>query len=88
MKFRGSVAQGVWGILVLIVSLAVGCSSTTTIRGTKDKPEGLFARFMDRITERECLTGRFTCPYGWGPANEPCDCTDPDGRVWKGRTIK
>jgi hypothetical protein len=43
---------------------------------------------MDQITERECAVTRFSCPYGWGPAGERCECTDPSGRVWQGWTVK
>jgi len=76
-------------VLLLLICISVaGCSSTAGGRRTKDKSEGFFSGLVDRITERECLTGKLTCPYGWGPADEPCDCTDPSGRVWPGRTIK
>jgi hypothetical protein len=42
----------------------------------------------DELTERECNVVRFTCPYGFGPAGEPCDCTDPRGVVLRGKTVK
>ena len=81
--------KSVYRVLFLLVCItAAACSSTGSTRRGKEKAEGFFAGFMDQVTERECLTGRLTCPYGWGPANEPCDCTDPSGRVWAGRTIK
>jgi hypothetical protein len=51
-------------------------------------PRGFFERVADNLTERECNVVRFTCPYGWGPAGEPCECTDPRGIVLLGRTIK
>jgi len=54
----------------------------------KEEPRGFFGRLSDQITERECNVARFTCPFGLGPAGEPCYCTDPDGLVLQGRTIK
>jgi hypothetical protein len=81
-------------VLAVIVALSLlGCTTTTTTETMSsqkpaDKPTGFFDRLMDQITERECRVARFTCPYGLGPAGEPCDCTDPSGRVWQGKTIK
>ena len=49
---------------------------------------GWWDRMADKITERECDVSRFTCPYGIGPAGEPCDCTDARGVVRQGITIK
>jgi hypothetical protein len=79
--------------LIAIVSAicASSCTTTTTtsdFRGQAEKPQGFFGRLADSITERECNVVRFTCPYGWGPAGEPCDCTDPNGVVLNGTTIK
>ena len=53
-----------------------------------EPPRGFFERLGDNITERECNVSRFTCPYGFGPAGEPCECADPRGYVIQGRTIK
>jgi len=77
--------------LVCAAWLIVACSTTTTTTSTsqkKEEPQGFFRRMMDQMTERECQVSRFTCPYGWGPAGERCDCTDASGRVWYGYTIK
>ncbi|MGH7846157.1 MAG: hypothetical protein ACREQW_13440 [Candidatus Binatia bacterium] len=79
--------------LVCLAALTASCSSTDTSRQQTygrqaQKPSGFFERLMDRITERECLVGGFSCPYGLGPADEPCECTEPSGRVLGGRTIK
>ncbi len=67
-----------------------GCTSTTTTvsRGQTKQPRGFMEKMVDQITERECNVGRFICPYGLGPAGEPCDCTDPSGYVLKGLTVK
>jgi len=83
-------------VAFLATFCASSCSSTTTttttststMRNQPDKPQGFFERFADGITERECNVVRFTCPYGWGSAGEPCDCTDPKGVVLKGMTVK
>jgi hypothetical protein len=53
-----------------------------------EKPTGFFGRLADSFSERECYVGRFTCPYGLGPAGEPCECVAPDGVVYKGNTVK
>jgi hypothetical protein len=78
--------------VILTTICASSCITTTTTtneyRGQAEKPQGFFGRLADAITERECNVMRFTCPYGWGPAGEPCDCTDPKGVVLKGTTIK
>jgi len=72
-----------------------GCTTTTTttttansMSGQVQAPRGFFAKMADEFSERECSVGRFTCPFGFGSADEPCDCTDPDGVVRKGRTVK
>jgi len=80
-------------VAILAAICASSCTTTTTTttsnyRAQADKPQGFFERLADAITERECNVMRFTCPYGWGPAGEPCDCTDPKGVVLKGTTIK
>jgi hypothetical protein len=90
------------GSLLLLTGISAASCTTTTVpattttittTGTTRQPEteksgGFFSRMMDQLTERECLVGGFSCPYGFGPADEPCDCTDPSGIVRKGRTIK
>jgi hypothetical protein len=75
------------GIFSLVLS-ACASSTTTNLRGRPEPPKGFFDRLADAITERECNVMRFTCPYGFGPAGEPCECTDPKGVVLKGQTIK
>ena len=56
---------------------------------TMRQPEKtFFERLSDHMTERECNVGRFTCPFGLGPAGEPCECVGPRGIVLSGRTIK
>jgi hypothetical protein len=75
---------------VLGICLA-GCVTTTETAATRQtaaKPTGFFEKLADHVTERECLVHGFSCPYGLGPAGEPCECTDPSGRVLQGRTIK
>jgi hypothetical protein len=87
--------------LLLLTAISAASCTTTTVPATtttitttgatrQSEPEkpGFFSRMMDQLTERECLVGGFSCPYGFGPADEPCDCTDPSGIVRKGRTIK
>jgi hypothetical protein len=74
---------------VLIGSLVLGCNtSTTNIVGAKTEPRGFLQRLADQLTARECNVGKFICPYGLGPAGEPCECVQPSGVVLKGRTIK
>ena len=75
--------------LLFTIGLSNCASSTPTVAGRQGKPEpGFFERLTDQLTERECNVARFTCPYGFGAAGEPCDCTDPRGVVLFGRTIK
>ena len=80
--------------LFFALSLGILGCTTETIEapariGTKSQPpSGFFNRLVDQFTERECNVIRFTCPYGLGPAGEPCDCTDPDGVVRQGSTVK
>jgi len=79
---------------ILALSLGIfGCTTETSeapVRlGTKtEATSGFLNRLADQFTERECNVNRFTCPYGLGPARETCDCTDPDGIVRKGLTVK
>jgi hypothetical protein len=79
----------------LAAALVAGCVTTTsraspaTGSTRRDaKSAGFFARLVDRFTARECRVATFSCPYGFGPADEPCECTDPSGRVLFGRTVK
>jgi hypothetical protein len=84
MKYR-------WLLMPLIVSCLTACgnSTTTTVsRRQAEEPRGFFGNLMDQMTERECNVGKFICPYGLGPAGEPCTCTDPSGIVLNGRTVK
>ncbi len=79
------------GSLSLLLSACVTSSTdSTTSRfgGQAERPSGFFDRMADAITERECNVLKFTCPYGFGPAKEPCECVDPQGVVLKGWTIK
>lgn len=75
-------------VLLLILCIA-SCTQTTSGRDSRQPEQrGFFQRLGEHLTERECNVGRFTCPYGFGPAGEPCDCTDPSGVVVGGRTVK
>jgi hypothetical protein len=74
--------------LLPLLQLACAGSTTTNSRGQAEPPRGFFDRLADSLSERECNVGRFTCPYGFGAAGEPCDCTDPNGIVLQGRTSK
>lgn len=80
---------------IFALSLGIfGCTTETSEAparfGSKTQaaPSGFFNRVVDQFTERECNVIRFACPYGLGPAGEPCDCTDPDGVVRNGVTVK
>lgn len=81
-------------IFIIAVSISIfGCTTETSEKpvrfGSKtEAPKGFFNRLADHLTERECNVIKFSCPYGLGPAGEPCDCTDPDGIVRKGWTVK
>jgi hypothetical protein len=80
-------------VLTVTLSLA-GCSeSTEKIPSSHTKlrsaaSRGFFDRVADHFTERECNVVRFTCPFGFGPAGEPCECVDPRGIVRQGSTVK
>jgi len=78
----------VFSITVALVLVACSTSSTTVSRRSTEQPRGFFGRLLDEMTERECNVGKFICPYGLGPAGEPCTCTDPSGIVLNGRTVK
>ena len=81
---------------IVIVAVSVGvfaCTTETSVKpvrfGSKtEAPKGFFNRLADQLTERECNVIKFSCPYGLGPAGEPCECTDPDGILRKGWTVK
>jgi len=78
-------------VVFLTIFVLAGCTTTTSIsdfRRQPDKPRGFFQKLADEMTERECNVGKFVCPFGFGPAGEPCDCTDPSGLVLNGRTVK
>ena len=87
-------ALSVLSALSLAVLWIPACTTSTTTgptigaRGLTEAPRGFFERLADEFTERECEVFRFTCPYGLGAAGEPCECTEPNGIVLKGRTIK
>ena len=80
--------------ILLGTALLAACTTVTEPAGPTylgrqpGKPSGFFDRLADSLTERECYVGRFTCPYGLGPAGEPCECVGPDGVVFKGQTVK
>jgi hypothetical protein len=76
----------------LVVLSFTACTTTTETtsvpRRQPDPPRGFFEKLMDEMTARECNVSKFTCSYGFGPAGESCDCTDPSGIVLKGQTVK
>jgi hypothetical protein len=73
----------------LVVGIAACSSSSPAGSKVGAAPQrGFWDSLSDRMTERECSVYRFSCPYGFGPAGEPCDCTDPRGFVVKGTTVK
>ena len=78
--------------VMLLGLLPLSCVTervTSEIRNpAPPKPQGFFGRLADAMTERECNVVRFTCPYGLGPADEPCECVDPEGVLRKGVTVK
>lgn len=83
-----SLEKPLWFVgCVLLVLWGVSCSSGTGAKGRSTAP-GFFEQLSDQWSERQCHVIRFTCPYGRGPAGEPCECTDPRGVVLSGRTIK
>jgi hypothetical protein len=80
-------------VLTIAMSLAAcsensGNSSSSHMRLRSEPPRGFFDRVADHLTDRECNVVRFTCPFGLGPAGEPCECVDPRGIVLQGRTVK
>lgn len=81
-------------IFVLGAMLLAGLAACTSgsppsrLDSRSEPPRGLFESLVDEWTERECNVFRFSCPYGLGPAGEPCQCTDPQGVVLNGRTVK
>ena len=89
MRMRRLSVVYLFQLVLLTVALSSCSSSSTGVADRQAKPgTGFFERLMDQLTERECNVVRFTCPYGFGAAGEPCDCTDPRGVVLFGRTIK
>jgi hypothetical protein len=76
--------------LILAFQITNSCTRTAAIANPRhpEQQRGFFDTLGEHFTERECNVGRFTCPYGLGPAGEPCDCTDPSGIVLNGRTVK
>jgi len=88
MRYAKLLTHG-WIVVILAISSCVTETTTTSqIRQPAPKPQGFFGRLADAMTERECNVVRFTCPYGFGPADEPCECVDPKGIVLKGVTVK
>lgn len=79
-----------WFSLATISCVFFACSSTTSTVSSREpkSPPGFFERMADQLTERECNVGRFICPYGWGPAGEPCECIGPGNVVFNGQTVK
>jgi hypothetical protein len=78
---------------ILFFMSALGCTTETSettyrVGGKAEAPQGFFGKLADQVTDRECDVVKFTCPYGFGPAGEPCDCTDPKGIVLRGWTVK
>jgi len=74
--------------LIFLIAACATTNTTTVSRRQAEQPKGFFDNLLDQMTERECNVGRFICPYGFGPAGEPCECTDPSGVVVKGRTVR
>jgi hypothetical protein len=94
---RGLARRSILFLVTFFCFTLPACETTTTTvplgpnlstGQKKEQPRGFFDKLSDQMTERECSVARFSCPFGFGPANEPCDCTDPEGRVLQGRTIK
>ena len=79
-----------WLLLPILALSITSCTTTSTATVSRRQPEerGFFGSLADQVTERECNVGRFICPFGLGPAGEPCTCTDPSGIVLNGRTVK
>jgi hypothetical protein len=79
-------------LVIFLIALSItSCTtrtSTTTVARQQPEERGFFGGLADQLTERECNVGKFICPYGLGPAGEPCTCTDPSGIVLNGRTVK
>ena len=76
------------GEIMLICLSACASNAPAGPTARSETKRGFFEKLTDEMTERECNVIRFTCPYGLGPAGEPCECTDPSGIVLNGRTIK
>ena len=73
-----------------LAGLLSACTSSAPVssKAGAAPQHGFWDKLSDQVTERHCNVYRFSCPYGFGPAGEPCDCTDPRGVVIKGRTVK
>jgi hypothetical protein len=73
----------------IFVACSSGNTATTPVSSREPKSSpGFFDRLTDQMSARECNVGRFTCPFGLGPAGEPCECIGPGGVVFNGRTVK
>lgn len=87
---RGRTVATIVAFLFCVSNLA--CNSSTTRTGVSSRQieagPGFLDKMMNQVTARECNVGKFTCPFGMGPAGEPCDCTDPSGMIRSGRTVK
>ena len=77
-----------FSLSLLIISCTTTNTSVLPLTRQPKEPEGFFASLKDQVTERECNVGRFICPFGLGPIDEPCTCTEPSGLVLQGRTVK
>ena len=80
-----------WRISCAAIAFAMfACASSAPVssRGAAASQKSFWGKVSDHVTERQCSVYRFSCPYGFGPAGEPCDCTDPRGFVIQGITIK
>jgi hypothetical protein len=76
-------------LLAFLCFASCASTDTTTVsRRQKAESPSFFDRIADQLSTRECNVGRFICPYGFGPAGEACECTEPSGRVLTGRTVK
>ena len=92
-KQRRKILTGRRILLLLLICIAnFGCNSSSNLNGIsrhQSKPTpGFLDQMMNQVTTRECNVGNFTCPFGLGAAGEPCDCADPYGVIWTGRTVK
>jgi hypothetical protein len=79
-----------WLYLALAAAWLSACTAENPVSSARGPQvsRGFFERLSDQMTRRECNVVRFTCPYGLGPAGEPCECVDPGGVVLQGRTVR